>query len=119
MKIIPKNTFLEMDKDVKVKVLYPCTQIDIFNYHQPGSKIIHRKGVLVSTTYKNQIYYEYSVFEELNNELIELRIIDLKNKLKKSVMNHLDGYVEQELPDMNCNCKKDNNSSCNSGSCNC
>lgn len=123
-KIVPISRFEEMDRDVVIDVLYPVTQIDVFNY-QPfnhDTDYILSKGVLVSTTYKDQIYYQYRVFNNpFNDYFVEKEIIKMKDDLKQSVMNHLDGYEEPFIPNMNCKCdtKKNSKGNCNSGSCNC
>ena len=93
--IIPKGTFIEMNEDVNVEVLYPDTQTDMFPYVNPitkmGNKEYDSVGFLVSTTFNDEVYYDYysasNYWYVMKDEDI---IIDkLKDQVKTSVIKSL------------------------------
>ena len=92
--IIPKNTFLEMDEDVEVNVLYPNMQVDVFPYVDPSKGIKKDKdydsvGYIVSTTFNNKLFYDY--YSAMNNHRIDAeRLVEaMKENVKLSVLKSL------------------------------
>ena len=90
---IPKNTFLEMDEDVEVEVLYPNMQVDVFPYIDPSKSGSRGEpdsiGYIVSTTFNGKMFYDY--YSAINFHKIDVeRLIDaMKNNVKLSVLRSI------------------------------
>jgi len=91
--IIPKNTFLEMDEDIEVEVLYPNMQVDVFPYVDPSKSGLRGDydsiGYMVSTTFNGKLFYDY--YSAINHHKLDVeRLVDaMKENVKLSVLRSI------------------------------
>jgi len=90
MKKIPKERFLEMNKDVYVDVLFPNMQVDVFKYK--SSKRLEdgdwfdRIGYLVSTIFNDELFCEYYIGDKFSEDYADKIIEDLKEHVHYSII---------------------------------
>lgn len=93
MKKIPKNRFLEMDKDVEVDALFPNMQVDVFKYKSShriyDGDWYDRIGYLVSTVFNDELYYQYYVGDKFSYDYGDKIIEDLKDNVHYTVLKTL------------------------------
>jgi len=81
MKKIPQDRFFEMDDDVYVDALFPNMQVDVFNYE--------KIGYLVSTTFNDELFYEYYVGDHPSYDYMDKIVEELKEHVNYSVIKSL------------------------------
>ena len=87
--IIPKNTFLEMNEDVEVMVLYPNSQVDLFYYKDPfkfSTMEYDSIGFLISTTYNGNLFYQHYSSQAYHREDDSKIIKGMKEDIKTAVL---------------------------------
>ena len=82
--IIPKGTFVEMNEDIEVNVLYPNMQVDIFRNERSNSV-----SYIVSTTFDGKLHYQFYVGNDYSVDKQTEITDDLIVQVKQSVLRTL------------------------------
>lgn len=89
-KYIRKWIYEEVNRPIIVKAKYPDIQIDDFEYYilfKEGGILNtpDRIGIMISTIYNNELFYEYGVIDATYFGEKQIIINEIKNKLKENI----------------------------------